>query len=459
MRSLLIGATSVALIALAFHIVARWSMLRYGLRMGAVSHKLAPLYAYWSPRFKGWLLIPTLALGVYAWSIRRTGIARDLAPPLDVAYFVAALLVVSVSVGMMDKGPRGLVEPYRRTSLEYFGGVTRVDSPTEFMRTYASRIDEMPMHAQVHPPGAILFLWVWGGGVGVATAGSVSVSAFLVVPIYVLARQLGGERTSRCACLLATVTPSVVLFTATSMDGVFAVPLLASIAVFWKGLHNRAWYWAAASGLLMAIASLLTYSVAIAGLWCLLAATIRLVNAESRARAASCLLWCGAVFAAVQIGLYFASGYDPVVMFRTALRRHHAIMSGMRHDSPAQYVLIASGNLITCFIGCGLVSSALWCRLVRTPFAVLDRPNGEHADTSEFTRVTVVTLAIAAGAPLFTLEVERIWLFLIPLVTIDVAHRLATIEPEPERTRWVCGTAAILGAQTVLMELLLNTYW
>src|SRR5207253_1446451 len=62
-----------------YHLVLTFLMTHYGLRLGAVSAKLVPLYAYWHPHLKVWLIVPLVVIGAYVWFLRRTHIATSLA--------------------------------------------------------------------------------------------------------------------------------------------------------------------------------------------------------------------------------------------------------------------------------------------------------------------------------------------------------------------------------------------
>ena len=71
----------------------------------------------------------------------------------------------------------------------------------------------------------------------------------------------------------------------------------------------------------------------------------------------------------------------------------------------------------------------------------------------------VITLVIANLLPLYSLETERIWIFLAPLVVIPAAAALArerATASAPTRIRTV---VLLLVAQTVTTEVFLGTYW
>jgi hypothetical protein len=76
-----------------------------------------------------------------------------------------------------------------------------------------------------------------------------------------------------------------------------------------------------------------------------------------------------------------------------------------------------------------------------------------------FVTSAIVTVVIAACVPVYTMEVERVWLFLVPLVAIPVAAWLTDCERGTGRIGGTLAVAGLVAAQTVLTEVLLTTYW
>jgi hypothetical protein len=484
-KSLIRRTATLAALVAAYHFYLRWLIHDCGVRLGAVSYKLAPLYAYWSPHLKGWLAIPAVALAAYAVALRRTQIAQRLKDRAAMLLFTCALAMLALAVAMLDSGWRGVSAPFQRVDLEYHGGVRLVHDPLDFLRGYAGRIDAMPMHAQVHPPGAILLLWALaravGPGPGSAALVTVAMGSMLVVPTFLLARRVAGGQAARLAGAMLVLMPSVVLFTATAMDGPFALPLVGGMWLFWESLATRRVAWAASAGIALGVASLLTYSVAVAGLWCTLAAGHAAFFQRDRCRdSIAAVLTCAIAFVAFQSAIWAATGYDPLRMFLVAVARHHQIMSDMRHASIVQHVNLSIANLVVFFLGGGLAAAVLWARAATDALRRLRGSlSGTHAgpipadptggdagaaptaplDAAVFTLATATTFLLTAAAPLYTLEVERIWLFLMPLIAIDAARQLAAIEvPEQRLATWRT-LAGLLVTQTLLTEILLSTYW
>ncbi len=99
--------------------------------------------------------------------------------------------------------------------------------------------------------------------------------------------------------------------------------------------------------------------------------------------------------------------------------------------------------------------AALWLRRIGAWLRGRGRAAGDCLLAGSFG----VSLAIFDAAPLYTLEVEHIWLFLVPFVAIGAAA-IAERDAKHGEGRAIAGTAlALLAAQTVLMEVFLETTW
>jgi hypothetical protein len=240
------------------------------------------------------------------------------------------------------------------------------------------------------------------------------------------------------------------------MDAVFAVPLVWTSYLIWKGSEQSPWLNGALAGLAAAVAALLTFSIAVLAMWGLV-----LLALDWRLRPGSgwrtCRTLAAALLSAVAFYalLYLLSGYNPVATFLAAVGSHHRVMASSGHESLRQHAHFMVANLVAFFSCAGLALTLLFGRALWA--AIASWPGIENA------RPLVISFAASVLAvdclPLYTLEVEHIWLFLVPWVAIGAASQLP-LEAVAERLPPAATLAlALAAAQTLAMELLLHTHW
>ncbi len=222
-----------------YHLGLQWLMLHTGLKLGAVRpsdkvYRLVPLYGYWEPHFKTGLLVAVVVVAGWLWCFCRwIWIARTRMVAALPALMIAHVLIAS-SVAMIDGGPRRLWRPYELLGgTDYIGAVAKVDSPQAFLSDYPRLMPELPMHCQTHPPGGVLFLWavarLFGDGPVPAAWATIFASSLMVPAVYLLGREVLDEPAARLAACFFILSPSIVMFSATLLDAVFAVPMVWSV--------------------------------------------------------------------------------------------------------------------------------------------------------------------------------------------------------------------------------------
>lgn len=448
----------------ACHFCLRWLMLHTGLVLGAVRpgvkvYRIVPLYVYWHPHYKTGLLI---ALAVFAgffwWTWRfclRPTPARDVVPSLMIWH-----LAIAVAVALIDGGPKKLWEPYHiHHRSDYIGAVERMDSPRQFLHDYARLMPELPLHCRHHPPGGPLFLWwiahVFVAGPIAASLATLLASNLTVPAVYLLARDVLDEAPARFAVCLFVLAPNVVCYTATCMDAVFMTPLVWSFYLLWKARGRHPLPFGLAAGLAAALAALMTFSVSFVALWAVVLLAITAL--ADRPRLANTLLgYSMAVLTAaiLYLVLYAWSGYNLFEVLDAAFHGQAGVMKGRGHSSLRQSFFFALTNLAAFFFCAGLPLTAIW-------FQQLARElRGVTASRGRWLMLSFgVTLLLVDLAPLYTLETERIWIFMVPFLTIGAATRLASNLHPATPSPLVQTTMLLLAGQTVLMETLLDMVW
>ena len=447
--------------------LAHW-MRTASINLGAVRfHRhLVPLYAMPQLDLSIWILPALVVLVGFLLLCRRIFLQHSVISTQLFVISIGFFLAISISVAMID-GYRevagrqlpAFLEPYTRTNYEYYGDVPKVDQIGlwSFMRGYANPelFSTLSGHAQTHPPGGILFLWIvskfFGYNLLAASLGSVILTSLTVIPIYLLAKELYGELIAGFALALFLVTPNFVMFTGTSMDGPFSVFPILSLYLFYRGIGSeRTVRYGLLTGVSLGCGMLMTYSTVFIGLFFSIVLLLTLISDRGRLRyVLPLLLIAGATFIMFYLLMFLFTGFNLFEALQASMRKDSARL-GTGHETIELYLHLSVGNLFAFLIGIGLPTTTVWLRqVVRT---IRDTRRGKRIDI--YVIGYLISLLLISFSTLFTMEVERIWIFMAPFILIPVAKYLS--HRGIADFYWVVG---LLCLQLILFEVTLYTYW
>ncbi|HET6882449.1 MAG TPA: glycosyltransferase family 39 protein [Pirellulales bacterium] len=484
-----IGLVAVTVLAVAafaaYHVYLRGLMLDTGLRLGAVRpgntvYRIVPLYVHWRPRLKTGLLIATAVTGGFIWWLRRALAMCEAAADVGRASrsalgeprrakngragFAAALVVwqaaIAVSVALIDGGLDTLWEPYRQyVKSDYIGAVDRIQSPSDFLRDYPQLMPELPLHCRHHPPGGPLVLWLvakaFAPGPFAASLVTILFGSLAAPAVYLLAREVLDEAPARLAATLFLLAPNVVCYTATCMDAVFMTPLVWTFYFIWRGRNCRPVAHGLAAGTTAWLAAMCTFSASFVALWSVVVVALTVMGDRCRLRKTVTTLSAAALAAALlYAALVFWSGYEPLAVLRQAFAGQAEVMKGRGHSSLRQSLHFAATNLAA-FLFCSGVP-VVWLWIGQT---VRDLRSRTASGARWLLLSFCLTLMLVDLAPLYTLETERIWIFLVGFLAIGAAARLARLETSLAASPLVLATLIIETSQTIGMEALFDWRW
>ncbi len=458
----------IALFFLIYHkLLAHW-MRTASVNLGAVKfHRhVVPLYALPQIDLSIWLLPALVVLVVFLLLCHKILIQQSVPSTRLLLISVGFFLAISISVAMIDgyqevsgRQLPAFQEPYTRTRYEYYNDVPKVDRVglLSFIRDYAKPelFSTLSGHAQTHPPGGILFLWIvsklFGYNLLAASLGSIVFTSLTVIPIYRLARELYGELTARYTLVLFLITPNFVMFTGTSMDGPFSVfPILSLYLFYERRGSERAILYGFLTGISLSCGMLMTYSTVFIGLFFGVVMLLTLIVDRRRFRhTLTLLLISGVTFTAFYLLICLFTGFNLLEALQASIRKDREGL-GTGYETLGLYLNLSIGNLFAFLIGVGIPMTTVWLRQV-----VRTIQNGQRGEPIDIYVISyLISLLVIAFSALFTMEVERIWIFMAPFVIIPVAKYL--IQRGIADFYWVAG---LLCLQLVLFEVTLYTYW
>jgi hypothetical protein len=403
------------------------------------------------------LVFPVIVYGGWMLFVRRMA-ARKMADAIVLPVAVLAVLAMNATTAMMDGGADAIWKPFGfyLRGAEFYGDVPAVRAAGigAFLRGYVHNLYHYSIHTRTHPPGLVLVLYfvsrVFGPGAAAASWAAVVITATAVVPFFLLARRLAGWQIATVAMGLYVVTPSLVIYGATSMDGVTLVALLWAMYFLLRAIDRPGIFIGLVAGAAVTAGLMMSYVVVcvlvIAGMYALLAG-------RERIWAVIGCLMCSVLVPVIAFeAIYLGTGFNLVKCFEASRFYDHYAMRTFTVSFP-RYVDISFSNLFGFLIGIGFPVVVLWSR--QTALSVKFRPYWTSVD--RFNAAGVICVLVFSFAHLFTHETERIWLFFIPSALIGAACWIERMEGKQNRLReWTMG---LMFAQTWVFQLLLFTLW
>jgi hypothetical protein len=445
----------LAAVLLAYH----YMLHNRGTWLGAVNPQTSPLYGniqrYPTLALKAQTLLWTAAAALLAtgwlllmWRARQRatmGLGLLLMMPL-VAF------AINASVQMTNGGPAALLQPFEELGYEYYADVPRVESVGQFLHDYVELAPTLGLHPGTHPPGGVLLLYLVnkavGGGVVSAVLASIAIGALGSIPAFLIARRLHGPSAAIIAAGLYVVTPNLVIYGATCMDAVFAFFPLVGIYLYVRSLEERPLLFGAMAGLALGLAAMFTYATSVVGMFVAIHGLLHLAR-HRNTRTLWSLGACGVAFVAFFLSLYAATGFNLIAALRHAIDWDSRLMDKAKATF-SRRLTIGVGNMAAFLIMVGLPAATLWLRQLWPAIK-----HGLKGDS--LVLAFVLALLICCFSGLFTMEVERIWLFFSPLVVIPAAawlDRWHSQHPHSHLALWL-GLLTLL--QTLLLELRIDT--
>lgn len=455
-----------------------------------------PLWAIFQPKFPDeWLLPACAALAAFALLVPKLW-RRPLPDGLLLLAAIASSGVLSAAVVLIRGNPfavdlsttlRGsfqlLLSPYVYGHYypdSFFEGTLR-----DYLSEYPARMGNQTLHNTVHPPGGVLVLWaarkVFGDGVVLAAAVRTLFAGLCAIPVYYLARQCYDRQAAIAGLALWLLAPSVLIHGSTSAEAISALPILCSMWLFALALNTagqtprhstpvsqsrfyrqctRPVAYGILAGLALACSAMMTFSVAmIATLFFLACVTVSLRNKPRWKAYGLVLCATGTTCVACLVLIEVFTGFDYLASLQAAIRHDREVMLWKKTASLAYRLLVGAGNLTAFLIGVGLPTLAWYVRsLGRRP----SERAAEPARNPYHVALGLVLIIFSFGG-FYSLETERIWIFLVPLIVLPAGDQLAQSAAKTTNFREWYHTAGLLGLQSVVLQMTLlvgaSTNW
>ena len=438
-----------------YHKLVTYVMTTLNINLGAIGSDAAPLYAQLRTDFSLWVIPAAITLIAYLIIFRTFFAQRKIPLYILLPAAILLLVIIDTTVAMIDGGLAAVEEPYTRSGLEYYADVPKVEGLREFLRDYTKLFGTLSGHAQTHPPGGVIFLWfvakLFGRGLLPAAFSTIVFTGFTIIPVYLLAKELYGENTAKFALGLFLITPNMVMFTATAMDGPFSFFPIWSVYLFYKALSNRTMLYSALTGIALGLGMLMNYTTVAIGVFLIIVTIITCFTKREEFKTTLIALFiAGGTFALFYLFLYLWAEYNFFAALWTSYKKDERGM-GTGYENLGRYFNISIANLFAFLIGVGIPLTTIWLHEIITEFRrIICSRKVDIYILGYF-----LTLLGISFSTLFTLEVERIWIFMTPFIVIAAAKHLS----EKHEAHDFYAVASLLCVQILLYEVFLYTYW
>jgi hypothetical protein len=438
---------------------ARSDLARRGWLVGN-GDRLArpPIYGQFDPHVTGWILAAigvAVVAGGLAWLAGRPGLDRRVFVAAAVVVFFGFATAVAFVAGDRVEATVGMrADPDGRV-VGQLGLRDLVDSYPDLLGEQLHSV-----HSLTHPPGRPVFVWALDRAFGDhPLARSIAIAALaslVVIPAWLLAREMHGERVARHAVALLAAAPGPVLFAVASVEAVEAVALVTAGWLFVRALREDGDpRWAVTAGIVLGGTFFFTYSAAI------VAAFLGLYALLTRRRATVLRTLAGATAGGLGMlaVLSLALGFDPFAV-STATREFNAALPPCPDPVPRGSPPCALPRPYWFWLA---GSPAGWLTLAGVPIAGL----GLRALFVERSRLLVAL--IVPNLVLYVLphdvtglvagELERTVLWAVPFTAVAAGAALARASGERYRRALTVGLTLVGAGQAIAIEALYRTGW
>ncbi|MBX7257718.1 MAG: glycosyltransferase family 39 protein [Candidatus Hydrogenedentes bacterium] len=438
-------------------------ILANALGVESIYMHVTPFHAVYSPVFGilGNLLVLILVaccVGLALFISRRHDwFGNDLSPRALKATLAGLFLMTVLLAGaiaMMRGGLEGIAAPYMRSQYEYVNDIGRGMSIRGLFSDYLKLHPFLSMHSKVHPPGPVAVLWVlsflFGREALGLSIGTILFGSLAVFPLFYWVRDVRDQRTALICCLLYTLTPTILLFTATSADILFMPFTIGGLFLFWRAIHRKSIAYALGAGVLYALMSLLSFSLVSIGAFFGFVGLWRLADPAYRVSVFKTALVMLVAFVAVHGLVYLWSGFNVIECFHVCKAQFEEDQRNLDMQTPryASYVYKLLNPLTMLFFA-GIPLTVLF----------LGRLSRVERETKAVSVVCLLTLLVLNMLYLGRGEGERSAMYIIPFMVIPAACMLERIVASTRSLAPLSVTLAFLIGQCWLIETFLYTYW
>ena len=420
---------------------------------------LYPLYAEFDVKpFSFWMLGSLIVAGLWIYGLSRffevTIGERDSAFLL---YLWLGACLIPFTLALTDGGIRGLTLQFDNEGMQY-----QEDSLTiarlgvlRFLSQFNEIQSTLSYHSTSHPPGPSIFYYLgyklFGYSHVLFAIQTIGVAALTIVPVFFLLQEVAGRSVALLGAPVLVVTPSYLIFSATSFDAVLLFISAVSMTTFYYALIKKNFLWVVGASLSIAVYAVTTFHFLVMGaLFVMLPLLLSREKQTWEPFFKSIVVGLGVV--SLGIVCFLITGYSYLDSFMQTLgvvdQRNPVL-------SLQGYATIFVGNLLAFLIYTGIATGG-------TIFAFAGSLRSALA-ANGVARILGMVLLVIVSVMNITMfghyETERVWLFLLPFCLVPLGLVLSSqVDGVKPRVPFYT-MLTVLFLQAWAFQILLYTRW
>lgn len=353
----------------------------------------------------------------------------------------------SLSVAAIREGTFSIYEPFTRTYWEYTGNLPLVKNIPDFLHNYSILQPQLAKHTGTHPPGYTITLYIFqqlfSSKLAFLAVLAVMFGGLVIFPLYYFLKNFADEETVRRGLQIFIFLPSFVIMGATSMEITFLFFVWLAIFVLYVGWgHNLSISFL--GGLLAALALFQNFLFLLLTPLFLVLLIYKYFSMVPENR--YLLIWrvLASIFGFLTfyLSLYLLVNYSIIDNFFMAQKvNSEAVESNFR--TIFVYLKYFAINILAFGVYFGIANILLFGRNLKGFFS-----RDRIIDLLGF-----ATLAFFLIIGMFQGEVERLWIFLIPLFILPLSRLFK------ENNSKFSAVISLLFFQIIIIQTLFYTYW
>lgn len=388
-----------------------------------------------------------------------------------IAFLFIVILIFNVSLASTRGGFwRAIPNSFSETSAErpvpagYCRDIVKINDIKSFLHDYVSLMPQLSIHGCTHPPGPDIFMYAilkylnWSALS--ASLIAIIISALSVIPLYLIFKLVLSEAASRFGVLIWAFTPSIVIYSATCMDGVFMFFSIWTFYFFLYYLVREKHFFLSSvlTGIFLAITLFMTFSGIYLVLFFFFISLFYLRrNIQKAGMLFLNLLIVSMTFMTIYFFMYYLTGFNIRECLTTAVVNNMRFMKvpfvGWKYFE--SLVVTRISNFAAYFTFMGFASTGIFFVYLSKKFR-RSHPENKYMGYTVF--ISVLTLLVITLGGVYWYETQRIWIFLSPLFLIPVSETILSISADSLSSILPLELLAFNFIQTILLELLFNTY-